>query len=413
MKQGNRQVSVARAGASALMLVAGVLAWACSRTPQVEARPECPGEDSLHVAVPLSGPITGIPEFHDCQRFIVVRGSDTVYDSLYAIFAAFHLESLPDHFGKSPSQPQIALPAATVYSYGGTYPSLGIRAGFSCLYLWNPPSWRAKMVPSSSGDCRPPVNPATVNGTVLEVRVASNPQYGAADYPPVARWDWDARRSKQYIGIMCGAAWCEIGDGGFVPSQVFGKLLPADPTLVQQPTSLEINRVSKIKGWYDAQLLAVVGPNGRLRPSGVWATFVPHPALDRTDNLANFGNSWVHIGTVVLSGDLPSYKSKLNFVFDPAQPQSAKIYFCHGAPVSPGQSGGCEMASASLPSCTPQPDPWWAKIVSKTGTVYRCIIRREHPTASAHIPGTVRWRWVLDDEGTWGRCTGGCCTIPH
>jgi len=412
VKQHTKQVSVARAVASALILIGPALGWTCNRPP-VGPRPECPGEDSLRIAVPLSGPITGIPEFHDCQRFILVRGTDTVYDSLYAIFAAFHLESLPNHLDTSSSQAPIAVPAATVYSYGGVYASLGIRPGFNCLYLWDSKSWKAKMVPNPTGNCTPPVNPLAVEGTELEVRVVSNPQYGPPDYPPVARWDWDARRSKQYIGIMCGAAWCEIGDRGFVPSQVFAKLLPVDPTLVNQPSGLEINRVSKIKGWYDAQLLAVRGSNGRLRPSGVWATFVPHPALDRMDDVANFDNFWVHVGTVVLSGDLPTYKSKLNFAFDPTQPQSAKIYFCHGNRVLPGQSGGCEMNAASLPTCSPQPDPWWAKIVSRAGTVYKCITRRTHPGAGAHIPGTVRWRWVLDDEGTWGRCTGGCCTIPH
>ncbi len=50
----------------------------------------------------LSGPITNIPEFHDCQRFLVpVAGQrDSVrYDSLYAIFAAFKLDSISGALG--------------------------------------------------------------------------------------------------------------------------------------------------------------------------------------------------------------------------------------------------------------------------------------------------------------------------
>lgn len=41
--------------------------------------------------IPLSGPITNIPEFHDCQRFLSDDGSQ--FDSLFAIFASFTLDA--------------------------------------------------------------------------------------------------------------------------------------------------------------------------------------------------------------------------------------------------------------------------------------------------------------------------------
>ncbi len=85
-------------------------------------RPECPQRwDSLPIfpdgreargvmAVPsaapatapattlaLSGPITDIPEFHDCQKFLLDKG--TTYDSLYAVFAAYKLDSIVNGLG--------------------------------------------------------------------------------------------------------------------------------------------------------------------------------------------------------------------------------------------------------------------------------------------------------------------------
>ncbi len=43
-------------------------------------------------ALGASGPITNIPEFHDCQMFITADGRN--YDGLYAIFASFKLDTV-------------------------------------------------------------------------------------------------------------------------------------------------------------------------------------------------------------------------------------------------------------------------------------------------------------------------------
>src|SRR5207249_8795612 len=42
--------------------------------------------------IPLAGPISNVPEFHDCQELI----KDNRYLSLYAIFASFRLDLLAD-----------------------------------------------------------------------------------------------------------------------------------------------------------------------------------------------------------------------------------------------------------------------------------------------------------------------------
>ena len=54
-----------------------------------------PGNGGVAVRPTLAGPITNIPEFHDCQKFLM-QGSNGVmhYDSLFAIFAAPSLDSI-------------------------------------------------------------------------------------------------------------------------------------------------------------------------------------------------------------------------------------------------------------------------------------------------------------------------------
>lgn len=46
------------------------------------------------------GPITDIPEFHDCQRFI--REDRAAYDSLFAVFAAYNLDAIMAGLGIDP-----------------------------------------------------------------------------------------------------------------------------------------------------------------------------------------------------------------------------------------------------------------------------------------------------------------------
>ena len=86
---------------------------------------------------PTSSAITNIPEFHDCQRFIVTdrRTGRAVYDSLYAIFASPVLDTLDEVLDSLDAQfgPGVwAFPAAEIYTEGGVYPALGIKTAFSC-----------------------------------------------------------------------------------------------------------------------------------------------------------------------------------------------------------------------------------------------------------------------------------------
>lgn len=392
-------------------------------------RPECPGGDTLAISVidsivrirgkvwyfahtvtqvPLAGDRSKVPEFQDCQRFVVGDVDKPAYDSLYAIFAADHAhqEMLADSVDTLPySSTKRGWPAAEIMSYGGTYPTLGIEPDFNCLYLYRDGStWQARMVPIGSVEknCDLPLrDPANAAGTTLSVIVSAAYGSGDPDFPETARWDWDSKHSKQYIGLKCGAGWCEVGAEGFRPSSPESTAPAFRAVSGPPPTGAERKRVWNIKGWYDGQLLAVWDDvNKRPMPGRVWGTVIPHPVLGRSDHnsVAYFSPPWVSVAVVRVSDD---YSTKY-VRFKKGENQ---VWLCAGA------SGDCGVPD-DVPTCPSTTGVvWWTKMQPDVGgePFYRCVIMRSH--SNPDIPGTTRWRWAETDETSWIRCTGGCCEI--
>jgi hypothetical protein len=365
-------------------------------------------------SIPLSEPVVNIPEYHDCQRFIDSSG----YGSVYAIFAAFLLDTV------SGGQ---AAPVATIYTPDGTYPTLGIAPGFNCLLLFKAgDTWNANMVPRGQGkenaDCtsRPP------NAAATTLQVKAQPIEGATfdagDYPPVARWDWDSVNGKQYIGIRCGAEWCEVGATDFVQSEGYsGSPLSFDPIPGIVVPARATERVQRIKGWYDAQRLA-----SGTAPGDVRGLLIPHPALDlinwRDDALDFYkpNPGWVHVAYAIMDGDYNKWnlkmgKNKISFCYGTAAPTSCNV------PAGPRDDG----SSMSLTGCKEDPTDatmrWWAKTESRTAITYTCVRRMDHlgqinawkvnhPGVVVRIAGTARWKFLWNDESTWMSCPTGCCT---
>jgi hypothetical protein len=379
-------------------------------------------------SIPLSGPITNIPEYHDCQRFIDTAGN---YDSVYAIFAAFRLEA-------GTLFRERAIPVATIYTPNGTYNALGIGPGFSCLFLRQvgPIRWTAMMVHRGQGNANSDCRRALPDGKLLEVKPQIVERFAEEDYPPVARWDWDSVSRQQYVGIRCGAAWCEVGAPGFTPSEGYrgpSLVFDAIPGVSLPPGAAQ--RVQKIKGWYDVQRLALPGVSPQ-RPDVVNGFLFPNPALDLINwhryrsraPMSHYTNRWVQVGIALLDRD---YKK-----FHLLRGQN-KILFCYGT-ASPRS---CPMPGTPAPNYTGNPpslnpvdgcprDPsnpemaWWSMTVSAAGdSTYGCIRRMDHlaqitayknshPGLQFSIPSTARWKFLLDDEGTWHGCPTGCCTSP-
>jgi hypothetical protein len=400
-----------------LVLVTTGVAIACKTTPtpqpfQVTGRPECPMDSVLIVVtdtvdnrvmppraiinIPVAGPITNIPEFHDCQRFIVGKS----YGPLVAIFAHDSLDSL--YYSTPDSSAEFTGAAAEIYSYDGDYTPLRIRQGFNCLYLRQAHTrWEAILTYAGTHEKACLGRPT--GGVQLNV-IAQKPMPHGDDYPPVARWDWDPANETQYISIRCGNEWCEVGRSDLHPSEPHAAAeIPAEPVPDFATTAAnEQDRVTRIKGWYDEQTLAEVGATG-LKLSGVRGTVFPHPLLERMKDVADYAQKWRPVAYVRLDRQSDTYKSKLNL-----EKGLNRIYECYG------DFAQCRGRGSSVPEppCEAGADhQWWAKIVSaEQSTEYRCVHRRVH-AGIPYIPGVVRWRWDEHDEKLWIRCPQGCCTV--
>ncbi len=383
---------------------------------RIADRAEC-GHDSGREmkAVSQVADIIDVPEFHDCQRFIVEDSKRLVYDSLFAIYASQRLDSLEPRLGPvlvpsaPPSvvtlAPQVRTALAAVVHAEGAYPRLGIKPGTNCLYVWREYTgaapaaalWSARMISGvSDANCPDLALSDLPDGTNLRVDRRQIEDFASpSDYPPVARWDWDAGNRAQYIGVTCGAAWCEVFNG---------TLNSSPPLPVSSTDSREVRRVRLIKGWYDQQLLATEGSPGKLVPSKVMGTIVPDVRLGRF-TLADFEAREMHVADIGLVSEigpadpvLAKYQAKFNFAATTVD-----------RPVTMG---------LRKPS-QPVKGLWEAGIISSSAgpRVIRAVMRRPvDPAFTAkkyRVPGVARWRWMRTDEGSWIRCDEGCCEMSN
>jgi hypothetical protein len=463
---GNRKVLM-RATASwwaGLSVMAGLLVGGATLFPPAQSgsgeaqgggRPECPHDwDAKSGQFEEVGPIRDIPEFHDCQRFIVYQNGGPQHDSLYAIFAVADLagieerlastvscaecfvrlggrERIPPAEGFQPLRERattLGVVAARVYAEGN-YPPLGIQRMHDCLYLFRADTlWGALMMPvkDANSDCRKPIDPAIPWGTELEVRRVVTSGMGADDYPAVARWDWDSAGREQYMGVKCGAAWCEIGKPGFVSSP----LPRVDPNVAGL-----LGRTARVKGWYDEQYLAVVDDEGNTTPSLIRGRIFPALELDRvrqTDALLAKWTvvAWIMVDTLpmagssspglspggisTLQGHVGQYNARLNFESrvearaTVVRRELNQLEMCHGT------FDQCEIPRSDrtqLENCDTD-GQWWARVMAPSGRMkYLCVTRRGHENLrdTFPVPGTARWRWMASDEGVWNACGQGCC----
>jgi hypothetical protein len=389
--------------------------------PLVDTVPGRHGEWTV-VEYELTRGKTDVPEYHDCQR--LVNDDEQTFGPLAAVFAARDLDdTLTFQADRTRAGLRIGHAAVLVRSIDGNYAPLGISQGFSCLYVWRDPvrdaDWHAKLVPvgDAHGRCRQPLVVTPEPDPPLQVVRTTVPGFTSdVSYPAVARWDWDAAAKHQYIGLKCGAGWCEVGQRGFTPSPSIADAVGGSARGV---------RVLAVKGWYDQQRLAVMR-DGRMVPGPVSAAVIPVPDLGRYMSRAEFA-TWRTVAYVALSGDAPVYAGKFNLhapsptaslarpgAFSPRAAASApapnglnEIRLCYG------RKGDCFRGGVAPPACGATIDAaaWWALVASAQGGPPKafCIKRTDH--AGVTIPGTARWRWLWKDETIWERCLPGCCEL--
>ncbi|MGH7429842.1 MAG: hypothetical protein ACREJ4_16010 [Candidatus Methylomirabilaceae bacterium] len=354
------------------------------------------GDSAVYQTLSVPGPITRIPEFHDCQRLLIDQA--VTYGPLVGVWAS---NTLDDTSSAGP-----VLPMAEVVDFDQVgYEPLGVGPGFNCLYVMSdaqaPFGIRAVMVQAGANEaaCGRPYDPAMAGADLMAVPYEAPSGLSWDDIPRVARWEWDPVTRRQYIGLRCGLRWCEVGpQGGFGSSA--GHNYPM--------TERRERRTFWIKGWYDEQQLARKA-GGSLHPLGAVGTIVPDSALGDYSDATFPGNVWVPAARIALRPPQQAYATKLGLGATAIPRNMDRLQLCHGS------WSACATASGSTPAqpkaCTGDPDhQWWARIIRRQGAeTYFCVIRTAHP--GIQIEGTARWRWMKNDETIWVRCAEGCCQV--
>ncbi|MDH4131613.1 MAG: hypothetical protein OEV95_07375 [Gemmatimonadota bacterium] len=356
----------------------------------------------------LAGETTLIPEFHDCQRLI---DNDHSFGPLVGIWVPNYLGKVEDLL----PDVETAIPVAVIHAWDGPYPPLHIEQMWNCLYLMRDPANRGEFLAEivkveKESACAGSTRSASLRGHPLNVTRLQYEGLTLADYPSVGRWDRDRRQPKHFIGLQCGAAWCEISRGNHGSSRRYS-LRSTEPS--------KKRRVFEVKGWYDEQYLAVKGAPGKLEPLPFLGTIVPDAGLNDR-RAAEFEGEWIPAGVVSLEETSVTYQDKLG-LFPGALPNGnsgsdlTHVSLCW-------EHGGkkCLFLPASKrPDCQWDPvndkDRMWYSRSQQPGPItnysYKCVDRHDHSGLGIEIPGTARWAWREDDETQWWRCDKGCCSV--
>jgi hypothetical protein len=290
---------------------------------------------------------------------------------------------------------------------GSMLPAPFDRRGYQCVFLRrNGDAWAAAfMAISVQSDtaarnaCLKATMPSSANATVF--RRIEMPSPTSEPPSPVARWDWDAQNTRQYLGIRCGNGWCEIGATGSTSSG--GNHLKGryDEQHVVLPTSnaysvhLRIERTAETIdiAW---KHMATIIVGARALDTRVSNGSLVHrelrPAID------SLAHSW-KLQSALLAIESPTinvlYCARLH---DPADTSKGWVKY---VPVSGSASCNTQQDSLEL---VREPKPR----VPREGI--RPEMRFLQPTG---IPNTARWGPGVGQQGGatvqgWVECDG-CC----
>jgi hypothetical protein len=321
-----------------------------------------------------------VPEYQDAQRFVQTGQGAAVAGQTYGPIAqSLSNPALADLLHTKQFEDSL-INVAVIYVWGHDllagmpYSKLHLVEGLNCVFLKHDASgWSARVVVAENYKCRR--SSADAATTVIAV-AAEDSTEKAGSIPPVTRFVQDLDKAT-YLGVRCGALWCNIGaTPGQVPVSITSSL-PNVPAAIRESPQI------RIKGWFDEQQLAVddASRTPPLMP-GKFAAVVPVPNLGDL-KVWQFGMGYHKVAYVYMSDSVPKYVRGFGF------------------------TKGWNQIELTGNAISAQ---WFARITDATGRV-----RTRHVDWTPHtvgaIPGTVRWDWLENDEWIWISCDVGCCLI--
>ena len=176
----------------------------------------CPGHGADAISpLSLSGEQTNIPEFNDCQRFIVTNSrQERVYGALYAIFASVAIKEALTELKQLECRPSVqvtrvpgSIPAQPSTEVGGPG-SLGGQTG--PLAVGNPLQGGVRVAASVRRTVRAVVGPITLREAATANLAVAEPNF-------VADTDCRARDNTDYNGVAVPVAEIVSWGGWYGP----------------------------------------------------------------------------------------------------------------------------------------------------------------------------------------------------
>lgn len=306
--------------------------------------------------------------YNDCQRLIKAGPGGLEYGPLAMILSYSRVLDTLSVARLAVAEVLVAAIAIDAVEGDPSYPSLRLQGGLNCAYLTEMGGARhVIMEHTTAGFCNPN---GSSGGPHLTVSTA--PNQDPVEIPSTARWEEGSTASQvqAYFGMKCPDGWCEVGPTSLASREPPIGNPPADP--VQR----------RVKGWYDRQFLADIGPTGPFR-SAVNGSIVPHEQLG-SYTPGQFKSGWRTVAFVELDGTIAKYQNDYGMI----------------------------MGRNELQLMIDPTNNWVARVIDPNGAIFTQLKVVQAHKHTDLIPA-ARWGWSDDDEVMWIRCLEGCCEVSN
>lgn len=397
-------------GASVLVELANGPALSAARLDSARSRLRTDGFEygskyANDVLKALSGALVS-PVSLDEQQLIVADESELAFGPKVSLVVPSTISGVSDGSLKNG-----LVWLATILNWEDSeYKPLNIAAkSHKCLYVGRDDSWRITawhfdsdgsvgcLLGSLSLDVvKNKPNAQELDGFALKPGDVDS-KFDKDELPGAARWEW-TKKDTQVIGVRCGSRWCQLAPKGTQESDL--EQVPPD---LGEPSKEERSR-ARIKGWFDFQVLADMGSDGKLVPSGILARIQPKK---KSDMESAGSDKWPTVAKIILwqritGAQLPAKYEKKKLILG-----DNNLQMCTGDYASVCKGTGPEPVPQT--PCDKTYPKVWGRFVNVTGVgpIFRVCVADDDNSQKS--PWATRWHWDPKDEGMWVRCLNGCC----